>query len=151
MKKTLCLVLALLLAIAITGCSESVPTYYGTWTVDSLLPDAPMGNFSEEDTDKIYNASLTFSAEQSSCFGDAVDSLGQTVSSPEYIEAEIPKADFESMTGVSFESLGISGSKIVQVSVVNDPSYNNGIVFYVVDDSTLLSNSLGTFFVLKKS
>jgi hypothetical protein len=151
MKNVMALVLCVLLGIGLIGCSGSEPSYYGVWSIDGLLPDAPMGNFSEENLETIMNVSLTFSAEEATCFGDQIDSLGQTVSDPEYITIDIPKDSFEAMTGTSFDSLGIKGSNISQVSVVNDPSYNDGIVFYVVNDETLLANSLGTFFVFKKT
>ncbi len=151
MKNVMALVLCMLLGIGLIGCSGSEPSYYGVWSIDGLLPDAPMGNFSEENLETIMNVSLTFSAEEATCFGDQIDSLGQTVSDPEYITIDIPKGSFEAMTGTSFDSLGIKGSNISQVSVVNDPSYNDGIVFYVVNDETLLANSLGTFFIFKKT
>ncbi len=151
MKNVMALVLCMLLGIGLIGCSGSEPSYYGVWSIDGLLPDAPMGNFSEENLETIMNVSLTFSAEEATCFGDQIDSLGQTVSDPEYITIDIPKDSFEAMTGTSFDSLGIKGSNISQVSVVNDPSYNDGIVFYVVNDETLLANSLGTFFIFKKT
>ncbi len=151
MKNVMALVLCMLLGIGLIGCSGSEPSYYGVWSIDGLLPDAPMGNFSEENLETIMNVSLTFSAEEATCFGDQIDSLGQTVSDPEYITIDIPKDSFEAMIGTSFDSLGIKGSSISQVSVVNDPSYNDGIVFYVVNDETLLANSLGTFFVFKKT
>ncbi len=151
MKKISALTIVLLLAIGLAGCAGSEPSYYGVWSIDSLLPDAPLGDYSEEDMDTIHSVNLTFSAEEATCFGDQIDSLGQTVSKPEYIKTDIPREDFESMTGTSFDSLGVSGGKITQIAVVNDPSYNDGVVFYVVNDDTLLANSLGTFFILKKA
>lgn len=151
MKRTIALALFMLLTIGLAGCAGSTPSYYGVWYVDSMLPDAPLGDLNEEDMDIIGNVSLTFSAEEATCFGDQIDSLGQTVTNPEYIETDISKDTFESMLDISFDSLEYSGSSITQVYVENDPSYNDGIVFYIVSDDTLLANSLGTFFVLKKA
>lgn len=151
MKKTTAVTIVLLLAIGLAGCAGSAPSYYGVWSIDSLLPDAPLGDFNEEDMNTILDVSLTFSSEEATCFGDQMDSLGQTISKPEYIQTDVTREDFESMIGVSFDSLGISGSKIAQIAVVNDPTYNDGIVFYVVNDDTLLVNGLGTFFILKRA
>lgn len=151
MKKITILIICVLITIGLFGCAGSTPSYYGVWSIDSLLPDAPLGDFNLEDMETILDITLTFSDEEATCFGDHIDSLGQTVSNPEYIKTDVPREDFESMIGTSFGNLGISGNKISQIAVVNDPSYNDGIVFYIVSDDTLLANSLGTFFVLKKA
>lgn len=151
MKKVISLILCVFFLIGAVACSDKTPSYYGVWSIDSLVSDAPMGDFDPNENADVFNTSLSFSEKEASCFGDQLDSLGQVVSNPEYVSIDIPKEDFESMMGLSFDSLGISGSTIKQISVVNDPSYNNGIVFYVVNDDTLMSNSLGTFFILKKS
>ncbi len=151
MKKILVYVLCMLFIVGLAGCSGSEPSYYGVWSVDSVLQDAPLGDFEKADLEKIQNTRLTFSAKEANCFGDQLDSLGQIVSDPEYVAIDIPKESFEQLTGTTFDSLGVKGSTIPQISVINDPSYNNGIVFYVVNDETLLANSLGTFFVLKKA
>jgi len=150
MKKILVLVFCMLFVIGLVGCSSSEPSYYGVWSIGSLLPDAPLGDFEKEDLESIHNTRLTFSTKEANCFGDQIDSLGQIVSDPEYVVVDIPKDSFEQMTGTTFDTLGIKGSTISQISVVKDPSYNNGIVFYVMNDETLIANSLGTFFVLKK-
>jgi hypothetical protein len=152
MKRSWIFIVCVLLSVGLAGCADAGAdsAYYGDWSIKGVLADAPMGDFSEEDLSTITNVTLTFSKEEATCFGDQLDSLGQTVSEPEYSAVDVPKADFESMTGTSFDSLGIRGNHIAQVTVVNDPSYNDGIVFYVVSDDMLLANSLGTFFILNR-
>jgi hypothetical protein len=152
MKKSWILVLCVLMSFGLAGCSGAgaASAFYGDWSIEGVLDGAPIGDFNQEDLSTIMSATLTFSKEEAACFGDQLDSLGRTVSEPEYNTVEVTKADFESMTGTSFESLGISGSRITQVAVVSDPSHNNGIVFYIVSNDMLLANSLGTFFILNR-
>jgi hypothetical protein len=140
------------MSVVLAGCSGAgaAPAFYGDWSIEGVLSDAPMGDFDQEDLPTITGVTLSFSEQTATCFGDQLDSLGQTVSDPEYNTVEVAREDFEAMTGMSFDSLGVSGSHITQVAVVNDPSYNDGIVLYVVGDDMLLANSLGTFFVLKR-
>jgi hypothetical protein len=153
MKRSWIIMICALIIIGSTSCSAagSAPSFYGDWAIEGVLADAPMGDFNQEDLSSIQNVTLTFSKEEAACFGDQLDSLGQTVSKPEYITSEVTRDDFEAMTGTSFDSLGISGSKITQVAVVKDPSYNDGIVFYVINKDMLLANSLGTFFILNRA
>ena len=156
MKRLTILMICILMMTVAAGCSHSnkeVSTgqvFFGDWIIDSKLPDAPMGDFEEEDLKTILGAGLSFSAEKASCFGDALDTLGQTVDKPEYVTMDVSRSDFESMTGESFDSIGRQGDNITQVSVVKDPERNTGIVFYIIDDNTLLANSAGTFFLVKK-
>ena len=150
MKKIIALLFCFILVLSIAGCSGTEKTFFGDWTIDSKLQDAPIGDINEEDLSTILGSTLSFTTEKASCFGDSLDTLGQTVSNPEYTTIDIEKSEFESMIGESFEKIGKSGDNIRQISVVKDPDKNSGIVFYIVDDNTLLANSVGTFFILKK-
>lgn len=118
--------------------------------IGDKLSDAPLGDLGEGDLSTITGSSLSFSKDSASCFGDQLDSLGQTVSNPEYVTTTISRSDFESMTGETFDTIGRKGSNITQVVVNNSEGVNDGIVFYVIDDNTLLANSLGTFFILNR-
>jgi hypothetical protein len=150
MKKIIILFFCIFLFLSAIGCSGTEQTFFGDWTIHSKLSDAPIGDFSDNDLRTILGSELSFTADAASCFGDSMDTLGQTVPSPEYTKIYMEKSDFESMTGESFETIGRAEDDITQVSVVKDPDRNSGIVFYIVDDNTLLANSVGTFFVLKR-
>lgn len=150
MKRLITLILSVLFILSFAGCSGSGASYYGNWSVGDKLSDAPLGNFNEEDLPMITGTSLSFSKDSASCFGDDISSLGQTVSNPEYITMNMSKSDFESMMGETFDMIGRKGGSITQVVVIKDEDRNNGIVFYVIDDNTLLANSLGTFFILSR-
>ncbi len=152
MRKIRIILLCISFVLSISGCSASNAgqVFYGDWVVDSKLPDAPAGDFNEEDLNKILGSELSFTADEASCFGDSVDTLGKTVTSPQYTKTEMSRSDFESMTAETFDVIGRSGNKITQVSVINDPESNTGIVFYIVDENTLLANSAGTFLLVKR-
>lgn len=152
MKRSCFFIVCVLMVVGLTGCSGegAVPSFYGDWSIDGVLDGAPMGDFEQENMSIITDVPLTFSEDEAICFGDQFESLGQTVFDPDYITNKVSRDNFESMTGMSFDSLGIRENHITQVAVVPNHLFNDGIVFYVVNDDMLLSNSLGTFFVLRR-
>lgn len=167
MKKVFIIFLCLLLPLGLFGCANSQPagadksnsgqpaaeksdSYLGTWVIEKQLEGAPLGDFGNMELKDIIGKELTFSAKKASCFGDSVDTLGQYVDNPEYKKIEVPKSEFEQATEVTFNALGIKGDKITQIVVTKDPERNTGIVFYVVDNNSLLVNGAGTFFILTK-
>lgn len=154
MKKLVSLFIGLFVVLSIAGCgtsnSSSKESYLGNWKVDKQLENSPLGNYNDGDLKKIIGATLSFTKENASCFGDEMSTLGTTVKNPEYIKMEIPKATFQQTTGTAFDQIGAKGDKITQISVVKDQDRNTGIVFYIVNKDTLLANSVGTFFLLTK-
>ena len=150
MKKVCAVILCMLVMVGLTSCAGSAPSYYGKWSVSEKLTDAPMGDYSDDDLPIIKNAILSFSKESASCFGDQMSSLSETVSNPDYKTQNMSKEDFESMMGETFDAVGRKGDSITQITVINSPDSNTGIVFYIVDKDVLLANSVGTFFLLKR-
>jgi hypothetical protein len=155
MKKFSLIMLLLLFPAILFGCSSSdnsseADSYLGTWMIDSMTANAPMGDFGNTPLTDIIGKKLTFSKTSCSCFGDSVDTLGTNVENPKYVEIDMPKEDFERLTSITFESLNITGDTIKQISVVKDPDRNTGIVFYFIDKDRIIANSAGTFFLLKR-
>ena len=150
MKKAFALILCVVAILGLAGCSSSGPSYYGNWSIGDKVADAPLGDYNDSDLAAIQSATLSFSKESASCFGDQISSLGDVVSNPDYITQSLSKDAFESTMGETFAAIGHQGDSITQVTVINSSDSNTGIVFYVVDNNTLLANSLGTFFLLNR-
>lgn len=148
MKHILHLTLWAGMAVLLTGCAAS--SFYGDWNISKQLENAPLGDLADGDLGRIIGSTLSFSASQASCFGDAVDTLGETVANPEYITMDYPAENLESGMGCSLASLGGSGSTVKQVAVVRDSERNTGIVMYVINQDTLVVNGAGTFFLLER-
>jgi hypothetical protein len=150
-KRFIITILCLLFPLGLVGCSESgnEDSYLGTWVINKQVEGSPLGDFGNKDIKDIIGKKLSFSKKKASCFGDNIETLGESVNNPKYKKIDVTKADFERITGILFDSLGIKNGNITQIVVTKDPNRNTGIVFYVVDDKRLLVNGAGTFFLLK--
>ncbi len=150
MRKILSLAICVGMMLGFVACGAGGDSYMGNWKVEKKLENAPLGDYADTDLPKIMASKFSFTKESASCFGDAMSTLGTTVKKPEYMSMEMPKEDFERMTDTTFAQLGVKGGKITRISVVKDEDRNTGIVFYVVNKDTLLTNSVGTFFILTR-
>ncbi|MBN1052380.1 hypothetical protein DV092_10075 [Clostridium botulinum] len=103
--------------------------------------------YSDDDMKKIVGKKLSFSKEQSSCLGDDVSYLNDTVKNPTYKKSVITSDEFLSNWLVAISTLTINSNTLTKFEV-NDAKNLPACTFFIKDDNTLVLYGGGTFFEL---
>ncbi|WP_252244141.1 hypothetical protein [Clostridium sp. ZBS14] len=142
---------------AINKSSENNPTevqneesFYGQWVIENVVGFGKVGTYSDEDIKKIVGKKLSFSKEQSSCFGDDASYLNDTVKNPTYKKSVITSDEFLSTWLVPLSTLSINSDTVTEIEV-NDLKNLPACTFFIKDNNTLILYGGGTFFELKKA
>lgn len=142
---------------AINKNSENNPTevqneesFYGQWVIENVVGSGKVGTYSDDDIKKIVGKKLNFSKEQSSCFGDDVSYLNDTIKNPTYKKSVITSDDFLSNWLVPLSTLSINSNTVTEIEV-NDSKNLPACTFFIKDNDTLILYGGGTFFQLKKA
>ncbi|NFG42755.1 hypothetical protein FC789_16755 [Clostridium botulinum] len=142
---------------AINKSSENNPTkvqneesFYGQWVIEKAVGYSKVGTYSDDDIKKIVGKKLSFSKEQSSCFGDDASYLNDTVKNPTYKKSVITSDEFLSTWLVPLSTLSINSDTVTEIEV-NDSKNLPACTFFIKDNDTLILYGGGTFFELKKA
>lgn len=123
--------------------------FYGEWVIKAAVGYGRAGSYSEDDIKSLIGKTLSFSKEQSSCFGDEVKYLDNTVQNPTYKKSILNDAEFTTDYSVPISTTTINGDSITQIEVVNATGASD-CTFFIKDDNTLILSGGGTFFELDR-
>ncbi|MBY6780422.1 hypothetical protein FDB15_16625 [Clostridium botulinum] len=142
---------------AINKSSENNPTevqneesFYRQWVIEKAVGYSKVGTYSDDDIKKIVGKKLSFSKEQSSCFGDDASYLNDTVKNPTYKKSVITSDEFLSTWLVPLSTLSINSDTVTEIEV-NDSKNLPACTFFIKDNDTLILYGGGTFFELRKA
>ncbi|QAA30360.1 hypothetical protein [Clostridium manihotivorum] len=123
--------------------------FYGQWVISKLVTNSAVGSYSDDDINKIIGNTLIFSKDQSSSFGDDISDMNDTIRNPIYKSSVISNKDFQINYNIPFDKLGVKGTSITEITVLNS---NNtcSCTFYIKDNDTLILYGGGSFFELHK-
>lgn len=162
MNKKILLITLVSCCIFMAGCGnkqvKQVPTvinqpeetFYGQWYIKKLIAYGPVGTYSDDDIKKILGKKLSFSTEKASCFGDQIKDLNDVAINPVYKKTVVSKSDFAKgyRNRRTFDDLDIKSDSIIEVTAVD--LKNNGCLFYIKDDNTLILYGGGAYFELAR-
>lgn len=141
---------------AVINNSENNPTtvqneeaFYGQWVIKKVVGFSRVGTYSGDDINKMVGKKLSFSKEQSSCFGDDASYLNDTVKNPTYKKSIITSDEFLNGWRVPISTLTINSNTVTQIEI-DDAKKNRACTFYIKDDNTLILYGGGTFFELSR-
>jgi hypothetical protein len=92
---------------------------------------------------------LSFSKEQSSCFGDNTSYLNDTVKNTTYKKSVITSDEFLKDWRVPISTLTINSNTVTEIEIV-DAKKIPACTFFIKDDNTLILYGGGTFFELSR-
>ena len=117
-------------------------SYYGTWTVDSIAGTSAVYAMTEEDQNKLLGKILIL--RQNSCTTIEGAEIAEIIYDTEYIDAK----DFEEDYRVTFEALGITDSRILEVEI--EDAFFFGSESFLIDEYTLYIYYDGVFFQMTR-
>lgn len=123
--------------------------FYGQWIIKNVVAFCKVGTYDEDDIKNIVGQNLSFSKEQSSCFGDDISYLKDTVKNPIYKKSLITSDDFMTDFYTSLSSIGINTNTVAEIEI-KDANNCPSCLFYIKDDNSLVLYGGGTFFELSR-
>lgn len=123
--------------------------FYGHWMIEKTVAFSRVGTYGEEDIKEIIGRTLSFSKEESSCFGDDISYLKETIKNPTYIESTMTSDEFAADFNVSLSAIGIDADTVTEIQI-NDANNSLVCTFFIKDDNTLILFGGGTFFELSR-
>lgn len=129
--------------------AQNEESFFGQWVIQKVVGYTKAGTYSADDIKKILGKNLSFSKEQSSCFGDDISYLNNTVKNPTYKKSVITSDEFTTGFRVPISTLTISSSTVTEIDI-NDEKNSPACTFFIKDDNTLILYGGGTFFELKR-
>ena len=123
--------------------------FYGEWVIKAAVGYGRAGSYSEDDIKSLIGKTLSFSKEQSSCFGDEAKYLDNTVQNPTYKKSILNDAEFTSEYSVPISTTTINSDSITRIEVVNATGASD-CTFFIKDDHTLILSGGGTFIELDR-
>ena len=149
MKKIIYGSLLLLLVLMISACgkensnspanpSPDLPSYYGTWTVQSIVGSTPVSTEADE---SFIGMKAAYSDEEAS-FGT------EELLNPQYKEQELTNEQFVSEYQNKLSDIGIESDKVRTVAISNWT--NAGSSFIIKDDQTMIFLWDGNYYEMKK-
>lgn len=128
---------------------QNEESFYGQWVIEKAVGYCRAGTYSSDDIKKIIGKKLSFSKEQSSCFGDDASYLNNTVKNPTYKKSVITADQFLDGWRVSISTLTINSNAVTQIQI-NDEKNFPACTFFIKDNNTLILYGGGTFFELSR-
>ncbi|WP_315082028.1 hypothetical protein [uncultured Clostridium sp.] len=128
---------------------QNEESFYGQWVIEKVVGYGKVGTYSDDDIKKIVGKKLSFSKEQSNCFGDDASYLSDTVKNPTYKKSVITSDEFLSNWLVPLSTLTINSNTVTEIEV-NDAKNLPVCTFFIKDNNTLILYGGGTFFELRK-
>ncbi|WP_051624246.1 hypothetical protein [Clostridium akagii] len=129
--------------------AQNEESFFGQWVIEKVVGYSKAGTYSSDDIKKILGKNLSFSKEQSSCFGDDISYLNNTVKNPTYKKSVITSDEFTTGFRVPISTLTINSSTVTQIEI-NDEKNSPACTFFIKDDNTLILYGGGTFFELNR-
>lgn len=130
-----------------SSSSQATESFMGDWAITKIVAYCSGGNTYFPET--IIGKQLTFSSEKATCFGDNIDVMNNTLSSPSYKKETLSNDELWEGYRATFKMLGVTTDSLTQVSAYDNQG--NGVTFFVIDNDTLLLEGGGVFFQLKRS
>ncbi|AOR25037.1 hypothetical protein [Clostridium taeniosporum] len=128
---------------------QNEESFYGQWVIEKEVAYCKVASYSNDDIKKIVGKKLSFSKEQSSCFGDDLSYINDTVKNPNYKKSVITSDEFLNNWGVPIKDLTINGNTVTEVEI-DDAKDLPACTFFIKDDNTLILYGGGIFFQLSK-
>jgi hypothetical protein len=130
--------------------SQTQEIFYGQWVITKVLAYGPVGTYSNDDIKIIVGRKLSFSKEKASCFGDQIKDLDKVAINPVYEKIAVSKSEFANdyRYRLTFDNLGITSDSITKIYAVD--AKQNGCIFYIKDNDTLILYGGGVYFKLDK-
>ncbi len=129
--------------------AQNSESFFGQWVIEKVAGYSKSGTYSTDDIKKIIGKTLSFSKEQSSCFGDDASYLNNTVKDPTYKKSVITSDEFLNGWGVPISTLTINSNSVTEIEI-DDAKKFPACTFFIKDDNTLILYGGGTFFELKR-
>lgn len=126
--------------------TSNTETFYGQWKIDKVVGSSRVSAYSESDINNIIGKNLSFSKDESSCFGDDISSLNETVKNPSYNKTTVSNDTFQTGYRTNYS---ISNGNVTQVQI-NDKTGFPACIFYIKDNNTLILSGGGDFFQLSR-
>lgn len=123
--------------------------FYGQWIINKVVAFCKVGTYGEDEIQKLVGKNLSFSKEQSSCFGDDICYLNDTVKNPIYKKSLITSDEFSADFDISLSNIGIN-TNTVTIIEINDTNNFSACTFAIKDDNSLVLYGGGTFFELSR-
>lgn len=123
--------------------------FYGQWLIEKTIAFSRVGTYGEEDIKEILGKTLSFSKEESSCFGDDISYLSDTIKNPIYVESTMTTEEFTADFEISLKTIGIEANTVTEIKI-NDANNSLVCTFFIKDDNSLILFGGGTFFELSR-
>lgn len=123
--------------------------FYGKWVIKKVSGNGKGGTYDNDNLKEILGKNLSFSKEQSSCFGDDASYLNNVVKNPTYKKTTVTADSFLKYWGVPISNTGISSNTVTEVEI-DDAKDFPACIFFIKDDNTLILYGGGTFFELSR-
>jgi hypothetical protein len=132
---------------AATVQKEAGESFFGEWQIEKVLANSRVSTYgNDEINNSIIGKKIILSQGKATCFGDSIETLNRTAVNPVYVKTVLSKNDFETGYNATFESLGL-GDSITEVSAADA---ENGCLFFIKNEDTLILYGGGVFFELKR-
>lgn len=128
---------------------QNEESFYGKWVIEKAVGYLRGGTYTGDDIKKIAGKKLSFSKEQSSCFGDNTSYLNDTVKNPTYKKSVITSDEFLKDWLVPISTLTINSNTVTEIEI-DDAKKIPACTFFIKDDNTLILYGGGTFFELSR-
>ncbi|MBW6411688.1 hypothetical protein [Clostridium weizhouense] len=128
---------------------QNEESFYGQWVIEKAIAYCKVVSYSNDDIKKIVGKKLSFSKEQSSCFGDDISYLNDIVKSPIYKKSVITSDEFLKNWCVPISTLTINSNTVTKIEIDDAKNFPT-CTFFIKDDNTLILYGGGIFFELSK-